>query len=210
MTRASLWVLAMGLAIATAACGDDSASGGSGAGGGGGDDAGGGDEGGGEPQPGDPCRDGSACGGQELLCFLPGQCNQGAGPCAGPTHCLAGEYAEFETCVPQACELAAPDCPEGSTCADADCGGTPCTVCLPDVEVCASDADCPAGHACIDSECRTGCREDGDCSSSQEICDVAHECVPAPCASDDDCSGGGFCLAGGCFESLGTCDYPAP
>lgn len=209
MTRASLWVLVMGLVIATAACGDDSASGGSGAGGG---DVGGGDVGGGggEPQPGDPCRDGSACGGQELLCFLPGQCNQGAGPCAGPTHCLAGEYAEFETCVPQACELAAPDCPEGSTCGDADCGGTPCTVCLPDVEVCASDADCPAGHACIDSECRTGCREDGDCSSSQEICDVAHECVPAPCASDDECSGGGFCLAGGCFESLGTCDYPAP
>lgn len=198
-------------------CGDDSPTGGGGSGaqGGGGQDTGGqttggqttggGGAGGAEAQPGDPCRDETDCQTSQglLSCFLPGECNSGIGDCPGPHHCLPGEQAQPDgSCLATPCDPAAPQCPAASSC-DASS-----STCLPEVTSCAADADCPAGYACVETACREGCRVDGDCPSASEVCDAQHECVPAACATDADC-GGAYCLSGGCYDALGSCDYPA-
>lgn len=208
-----LAVLVASSILGLSACGDDSSSGGGttgGQGGGGlGGQATGGQGSGGGPMQGDPCREDAECGSGELLCFLPGECNSGAGECPGPSHCLVGETPTFDnSCEPQLCDLAMPQCPEASTCTTSMCNGAPCDVCLPDVTTCSNDGQCPLGYACTVGECRQGCASDAECGSANLVCDDLHECVPTTCTVDGDCTDG-FCLGGLCFDTLGICQQPA-
>lgn len=156
-----------------------------------------------------PCRSDSECSTEaQLSCVLPGDCNNGDGPCGGATHCRPGEDGLAE-CQPYGCDAAAPECPAGSTCVEDTCDQPPCSAsCRPILETCASDAECPDRYACIASACREGCRGDADCDAGIEVCDAARECAPRSCAEDGDC-GDGVCIGDLCRSGEGTCEAPA-
>jgi hypothetical protein len=82
-----------------------------------------------------------------------------------------------------------------------NCGGV--MVCIPG---CARASDCLAGqtcntiHHCVAIPC-------GACPT-HFVCGEGGTCVRQTCTADGDC-GGGFCVNGSCYDSLGMCS-PIP
>lgn len=145
------------------------------------------------------CRGDADCDDREFeSCFAPDEANCGACqipdvPCSDQSECDVGLL-----CVP----FVAP------------CACDPFAMqCVP-IVMCESDADCQATELCDEGSCAAktcdqqmfDCPQFFDCVPDSEPTD---HCVRHPCAADDEC-GGGFCVEGACFDSLGECSPPAP
>jgi hypothetical protein len=89
------------------------------------------------------------------------------------------------------------------------CGGMTC------IPPCQSDASCATGESCgTNGHCAptactgsSGCPADFACVSGGA--GASATCQRVACAADTDCTGG-FCVAGGCYDSLGFCQQPVP
>jgi hypothetical protein len=174
------------------------------------------------------------CNGQTIFagCLNPGE----TGPCPA-VDCAAG-CRTSDDCQAQGGGVCsppgtAPFCgacmpPQNPCNVDADCQmQDPSTVCGPD----------PGQCSCGGSTCIPACQADGDCAPEQ-ACGSDGHCGPRPCtssagcpsdfacvnggppgaqatcqriacAADTDC-GGGFCVSGYCYDSLGFCQQPVP
>ena len=104
------------------------------------------------------------------------------------------------------CEPVGRPCDQG-TCfvGGGACGGNVCA---------AACSLCDDGDTCLmDGTCEPMACDAGYTCLPHTVCDVGnarandHGCVRATCADDGECSGG-FCVAGACYESLGTCEGP--
>jgi hypothetical protein len=130
------------------------------------------------------------------------------------------------------------DCAGGDECVapgGSVCGGICGTSCSADSDcttgqVCDYDCNCgTTGKACIaacsSTSCATGetCGADGHCAAdacaSPADCPAYFDCVfPSDsttpycqrraCSADSDCGTGAFCVDGGCYGALGTCQAP--
>jgi hypothetical protein len=86
---------------------------------------------------------------------------------------------------------------------DCQCNGS--NVC---VRGCENDAGCPEGQTCAaDHHCKPrGCQTAAECPVNF-LCE-AGSCTRKRCTASDTCIG--FCVAGGCYTSAGTCPLAVP
>jgi hypothetical protein len=125
------------------------------------------------------------------LCVAPGVSRCGGicpAGCTSDAECNAGQVCDYScaACASagKGCVAACTptSCPAGERCgADGHCAAI----------ACATSSDCPAYFDCV-LPAGTG---------------SAH-CEQRACESDGDC-GGGYCVDGGCYGALGTCEPPS-
>ena len=138
------------------------------------------------------CRSQRDCpAGQPIDCVPPGAILCGGPACPPSTPCNNDSFCQANGGAPNlVCDV--PECP---------CGGGP--ICIPG---CASPSDCRQGltcdpsHHCVPILC-------GACPA-HFVCGTSGACERQSCIADSDC-GSGFCVVGGCYDSLGTCS-PIP
>jgi hypothetical protein len=144
-------------------------------------------------------------------------------PCWTETDCApSGNF-----CIPpdryrcgSVCVTAQPPCTTDSDCVGIDAAWTGPSIC--DAVIC--------GCSAANRGCQVGCTRDGDCLAGTTcgsdhhcasiactptsgscptdfICGSAGICARKTCSSDTECSNA--CVEGACYESPGSCDWPA-
>ncbi len=134
------------------------------------------------------CRSQSDCSSLGQVCLYPGQPLCG-GACMVPPTCNDDAFCQANGGGPNMiCDY--PQC---------GCGGQ--KGCIPG---CATPSDCPDGqtcsatHHCVNFAC-------GSCPA-HFVCASDGSCQRQTCNVDGDCSSG-YCVDGGCYDSLGTCSF---
>jgi hypothetical protein len=134
------------------------------------------------------CRSQSDCSSLGQVCLYPGQPLCG-GACMIPPACNGDAFCQANGGGPNMiCDY--PQCA---------CGGQ--MGCIPG---CTMPSDCPSGqtcsatHHCVDFAC-------GSCPP-HFVCGSSGSCQRQTCNVDGDC-GTGYCVDGGCYDSLGTCSF---
>jgi hypothetical protein len=130
---------------------------------------------------------------QDGTCFPPGQsaspcgnCTDRRGDCREDPDCQP--LATHRVCDPIECSCTAEkQCTNGCSLAGCPQEGTTCN---------------RATERCEPSPCTAGCPVEFDCGD-------AGRCVRRACRSDAECVDG-FCVNGGCYAGLGSCQVPAP
>jgi hypothetical protein len=135
------------------------------------------------------CRSGSDCNGE--ICVVPGG-SAGCGVCQFPQSCLKDSDCSAGT----VCDTAACSCTGGKACVPACTSGS-CSV----GETCGSDGHC-AAQACSSP---AQCPAFFDCV----LLNGSSRCERRACTGDSGCNGG-YCVDGGCYGSLGSCQWPNP
>lgn len=135
------------------------------------------------------CTDGSSC-------FSPGACN-------------VGDYSD----PTDECAISA-DCGTDCVCQPvaATCGTAEHTVCADDCarRACDPDEQCDAGTGtCLPWSCHAGYTCPSYTTCVGEGGD-ANGCTRDACVADGDCTVGGYCVDGACFDALGTCTWAVP
>ncbi len=83
-----------------------------------------------------------------------------------------------------------------------------CGICIQPSMSCTSDGQCGPGQVCEVAPCTCDGRIPCGSCPPHFLCDPAGwGCTRQTCNTDFDC-GVGFCVDGGCYDSLGFCSYP--
>jgi len=164
------------------------------------------------PASGTGCHVSSECDSTRFeMCYAPGT-STGCGICVTPMHLCA---SDADCAATDFCESYVHPCSHVGGCgAGSDLTSTRCSPrCT--VDPTSGASSCAAGEACQSSgRCTPVSCVGGYVCPSHTTCHDsaggdAHGCVRDTCALDGDCGCGAACIAGRCYDTLGTCMSPA-
>jgi hypothetical protein len=151
--------------------------------------------GGGSGGQGSPCRTDQQCSNNSTLYCSPSGAASGAGACGICPPVLNPCTSDAECQVDGGTNICERPC--FGACQKSEC----VPGCAGDAS-CAPGTRCSSGHRCVAVACPNGT----ECANNFECASMS--CRRRSCQSDAQCLGQGYCVTGGCYPELGTCEQP--